>query len=504
LVLTELEQKTLEGDICIIGAGAAGITIAREFINSSHSVILLESGGLEIEAETQALYEGESVGRDYFTLDTTRLRYFGGSTNHWGGMCAPLFPITFEKRPWVPMSGWPFDYAHLVPYYLRAQSVCELGPLDYSTDRLEYLLASQRLPLEPEQFSTFVIQYSPPTRFGEKYDKDLRAAPNVKVVLNANVLELEANDSLSSLRRVSCRTLSGKDFFVTAKHFVLATGGIENPRILLLSNKQQAAGLGNDNGLVGRNFIEHPHLRLGQILPATPRFEWTMYDGERWRRKPGVRASCHITPSEALQRQERLASSTISLWPNRTDWDDGLTEYGRRFFNVVGLYLRNNGLIENRSYRSIFASDKPLESFDVTVSFEQVPNLESRVSLSRDKDFFGQNRVELDWALTKFDMDSVERTVELFARQIGKMGIGRMRVDVQADDWPAGHHHMGTTRMHQDPKHGVVNADCRLHSLENLYVAGSSVFPTGGTVNPTLTIVALALRLSDHLKGQLT
>ena len=199
-----------------------------------------------------------------------------------------------------------------------------------------------------------------------------------------------------------------------------------------------------------------------------------------------------------------MANSTISLWPNRADWGDDLTENSRRFFNVVGLYLRNNGLIENRSYRSIFAADRPLESFDVTVSFEQVPNLESRVSLSRDKDFFGQNRVELDWALTKFDLASLERTVELFARQIGKMGIGRMRVDIQANDWPAGNYHMGTTRMHQNPKHGVVNADCRLHSVENLYVAGSSVFPTAGAVNPTLTIVALALRLSDHLKDQLT
>jgi hypothetical protein len=192
----DFEKTVLQADLCIIGAGAAGISIARSFANGPVRVCLLESGGLDIDADTQALYEGENVGLDYFALDATRLRFLGGSTNHWGGMCGPLWPIDFEDRDWVAMSGWPFDFEHLEPYYRSAQDVCELGPFDYGMEWLEDTLEARRLPLETLGFLSFPKQYSPPTKIGERYREELDTAPNVAILLYANVLRIDTNEPL--------------------------------------------------------------------------------------------------------------------------------------------------------------------------------------------------------------------------------------------------------------------------------------------------------------------
>lgn len=502
--LSDFSEEHLKGDICLIGAGAAGISIALEFANSDKKIILLESGGLEIEGDTQALYEGELIGRDYFPLDVTRLRFFGGSTNHWGGMVSPLLPMAFEKRAWVPLSGWPFGLQELDPYYHRASKVIELHDTNFETSWLEDQLAEERLPLSPAAFHSHLMRYSPPTRFGPTYHDHLRDAENITVVLNANVLELQANEAVDHLAQVKCGTLNGKAFTVAAEQFVLATGGLENPRMLLLSNRQQKNGLGNEHGLVGRYFMEHPQHSLGKIVPTVEGLGWSLYDGRRWRRKDGVRAAYQLMPSPEFQQSERVLSGNIEVFPNYGDWGEGLAGKSYKYVDLLGQYLRNYGIIGNKSYRSVFAIDRMVESCDVSISSEQAPNRESRILLSDEKDALGQNKAILDWRFTELDIQSLEKTTEALALQVGKTGIGRMQVDIQVGDWPASHHHMGTTRMSEDPRQGVVDTNCRLHGMDNFFIAGSSVFPTSGAVNPTMTIVALAIRLSDHLKGHMT
>lgn len=500
----DIDQNLFEADICIIGAGPAGISIAKSFSNSPIRLCLLESGGLEFDRDTQALYEGDNVGLDYFPLDATRLRYFGGTSNHWGGMCAPLWPIDFEDRDWVTLSGWPFDFKHIEPYYRSAQEICELGPFDYGVEQLEQLLSARRLPLDAERFFSFPIQYSPPTRFGERYRSELQAAPNVAVFLHTNAVRIDTNEASSEVTGVQCRTISGTSFNVKGKLFVLAAGGIENPRILLLSNERQSVGLGNGADLVGRYFMEHPQWRVGVLIPEDPMIESTLYDWPRWHRENGIRANAFISPTPKLQRDERLLSGMIALNLRFAAGDDGLVVDGLNYLDRVGMALRRRDLIDSSTYRSFFERDRALDHFDVIGQWEQTPNPRSRVKLSSKTDQFDQNQVELDWHIDRGDLEAMEKTLQLFGQAVGAAGIGRLKLDIETDDGPGGNHHMGTTRMHPDPTMGVVDEHCQVHGIQNLYIAGSSVFPTASSVNPTLTIVALALRLSETLKERLT
>jgi choline dehydrogenase-like flavoprotein len=261
----------IETDIAIIGAGAAGITIARELIGKDIAVTLIESGGLDFEPETQALYEGESVGVPY-ALDTSRLRYFGGSTNHWGGWCRPMQPIDFEERDWVPHSGWPIAYDDLVPFYIRANEVAQVGPFRFNdADWWSDDGKNQTLPLPGGEVTTRWFEYSPPTRFGQVYRKAIDNAPNIKTYLHSNVLEIIPDETAKTVKRLTVGTLSGVRFEVRPKLVILATGGIENPRMLLLSNSVEKAGLGNTHDVVGRYFMEHPHIdKPVEILLTDP------------------------------------------------------------------------------------------------------------------------------------------------------------------------------------------------------------------------------------------
>lgn len=501
--LSELHTELIKADVCIIGAGAAGITLALALAGTSLRVCVLESGGFEPDEMTQSLYEGENVGLDYFPLDATRLRYFGGTTGHWGGWCGPLDPIDFETRPWLPSSGWPFGLDELRPFYERAHEICEIDGTDYRPEFLEKQLGAERLPLDPAVFQTKVTRYSPPTRFGDKYRRTLRTASNVNVLLHANALQLQANETASRVQQIRCAKKNGVEFYVESRVYVLAAGGIENPRILLLSKEEQSSGLANTYGLVGRHFMDHPHRYGGVLVPEDPERDVTLYDSAQWRRKPGVRSSCFLAPTEQLQREARLLNGIIELTPRYAASDAGLGDDAEALLDRIGRVIRREGLIDYNTYHNFFQQQEPLSHFEIFCSWEQSPNASSRVGLSHERDFFGQNRVKLDWRIKPDDEEALQRTLELLGREFGKAGIGRLKIDIQIRDWPGGHHHMGTTRMHPNPRHGVVDADCRVHGLSNLYVAGSSVFPTSGAINPTLTIVALADRLANRLKSQL-
>jgi choline dehydrogenase-like flavoprotein len=508
------DGQLIEADLCIIGAGPAGISIAREFSTHSLRVCVLESGGLELDDATQALCEGENVGHEYFPLDASRLRYFGGASNHWGGMCGMLSPIDFEERPWVQHSGWPFPLGQLLPFYARAQLVCELGAFDYDPAYWEDTIGAPRLPLGASVLPTIVIQYSPPTRFGERYREELQSAQNISVYLNTNVLEIDTNEQASHVTALSLATVDGKRRQARAKAYILAAGGIENPRLLLLSSAVQRSGLGNDHDLVGRFFMEHPYCDCGLLIPSDPYLDLRLYDAAL-RRRPGVRANASLALSDQVQREKR--------WPNaccgvRVEYavSEGeqslLVLLGRRKVGAapedlsdhVANIMRDFGAVSTAVYRRALGLTKPVERAVVGVCWEQIPNPASRVQLGSTRDRFDQRQVQLNWVVPETDKQLVRQIAELFAAEVGKSGLGRVQVWPDDDRWFArlegAHHHMGTTRIHVDPKRGVVNPDCRVHGIDNLFVAGSSVFPTTGYINPTLTIVALSLRLADHLK----
>lgn len=505
-----------EADLCIIGAGAAGITLARELANTSSRIVVLESGGLQPSDEVQRLAEGEIAGQPYRPLVITRLRGFGGSTNHWAGACRPLDAIDFEQRDWVPHSGWPITRVALDPFYIRAHEICGLGPYRYDPANWQSP-AAPPLPFSGSSVQTSFFQFSNKRRFGEIYRAELERAPNIDFYLNATVLELQTAAQPNAVRSVQAGTLNGSRFSVSARYVVIACGGIENARLLLLSNSIQKAGLGNQHDLVGRYFMEHPHVHSGIFLPAEKRPPLGLYREQDIR---GTMVKAALTIGEERMRQERLLGFSVTLTPYElagAESIDYLKEriaagevppkhtlwHLKRIFGDAGELMRD-------AYRNMTGSEDPRSgTFRLHVRAEQSPNPESRVVLSTERDALAQPKGKLIWRLTALDKHSMRRSEEIIAQALGESGLGRLKIELDPSDdvWPpelaGGAHHMGTTRMHIDKHQGVVDDNCKMHSVANLYVAGSSVFPTVGFSNPTLTIVAMTLRLADHLKGVL-
>ena len=263
------DGTTLRADVAVVGGGPAGITLARAFAGSAVDVCVIEAGGLQPDPEVQALYQGENAGIEY-PLAALRLRMFGGSSNHWGGYCRPLDPIDFEARDWVPYSGWPFGIEELEPYYGPANDLVEVAPAEYQDMVYWAQTTGDTLPeLATGRMWMRFVHFSPPTRFGEKYGPELERADNIRVLLNANVVNIQAAAEGRLVNGLDVSTLSGLSHKVTARYYVVACGGLENARMLLLSNDVVPTGLGNQNDLVGRFFMEHPHLGgFGEIVVA--------------------------------------------------------------------------------------------------------------------------------------------------------------------------------------------------------------------------------------------
>ena len=514
------DGETLDHDICIIGAGAAGLTIARQLVGRGLKVCIAESGGLEFDAETQALYEGENVGLPYFALDSCRLRYFGGTTNHWSGYCLRFKEWDFEAWAALPNSGWPIGAADLAPWYEGAVRQIGLPQAGWDVDHWEELLDTPRLPLESERFVTDLLLIRP-LRMGQTYRAEMERAADVTVYLHATAVELESDDAGRQVSKIRLRTLAGNQLSVTSRFVVLAAGGLENARLLLASNRRQAMGLGNQNDLVGRYFMDHAGFVGGIIKPSDPRLAMRFY---RAQEVGDAEVQAFLLMTEDTQREEQIQSVPVLPVPVPDPALDtaGVRSLGRLRRSLLGGRMPDDlsadvgdvigdlGSVTSFAYSQLRYGELPLDHIACETVIRQVPNPDSRVTLADARDPFGMPRVRLDWRLTEFDRRSVRRTLELLGMEVGQAGLGRLQIVLSEDDdaWPedfrGSNHHIGTTRMADEPKRGVVDRDCKVHGLDNLYVAGSSVFPTAGIGTPTLMIVALALRLADHLAARAT
>ncbi|HEY0292763.1 MAG TPA: FAD-binding protein, partial [Hansschlegelia sp.] len=256
----------LTGDVCVVGTGPAGITLALELSKKGRSVVLLEGGGASYEADSQSLYRGSVIGHDNIDVANSRLRQFGGTSGHWTGMCAPLDPLDFEPRTDVAHHGWPITREDLNPFYARAQSYLDLGPFKYDFADWQAMLPGKALPLDPAKVFTDIYQQSPPTRFAEKFDQAIKTDPRIDCWLHANLTDIVLKDGSDAVERVVVSTLDGRRTSVKAKTFVVACGGIENARILLNCRSQRPAGIGNQNDLVGRYYTDHMTIETSTIL----------------------------------------------------------------------------------------------------------------------------------------------------------------------------------------------------------------------------------------------
>lgn len=519
---TELPAgQVLRADVCVIGAGAAGITIARDMVRSGFDVLLCEGGGVEPTDESTDLYRGEVTGRPFGPegsgeLTDNRLRYFGGSTNHWGGFCLPLDPIDFERRSWLPHSGWPIEREVLDPYYERAVDVVGLASPRFDWPHWEQEHDAGTSPIGPGRLSAVAGQVWP-QRFGEVYREELVASDDVTVVLNANATRVNVAPESDVVTSISLATVDGVEFSAEATAFVLAMGGIENPRLLLASNDVRTAGVGNANDLVGRFFTEHLQTLAGfAVLRGTPdqypAFEITpVAAGER---QIAVSLVTQLS-AEALRSEELVgAGGRILTEP----FPAGSVRQSR---GITGADVAELGRSVTGQAVGTVAS--------LLVAAEQQLDPESRVTLGDELDGIGVPRVAVDWKQAEIERRSMLRFCEILGQELGRSGLGHVQLvaggltpsfsssqspaaaDYRLDpgavggdfDVLPGNHHMCTTRMASSAASGVVDADCRVFDTANLYVAGSSVFATGGVAPPTLTVVALALRLAERLRSVL-
>lgn len=463
-------------DVCIAGGGVAGIVLATTLAERGRRVLLLEAGGLEVSEVSQQFYQGDVGARDYFDLDVARLRYLGGTSNHWSGLCRPLDPHDFARHAHIERSGWPIRIEALHPYLTPACEILEIEPV----------FGERALPQAGGDLKEVIFRHSPPVRFKEKYLGFLQSSDALDVYLNANLTDLQFDGGTGRVTTVGFR---GYDAvrpirYAAADRYVLALGGIENARMLLNVAERAQWGAGPPNDLIGRCFMEHPHHVIGHYVVNSARTSF----GQRLR---------FVAPSLPMLRREEVANCAVWVEPY----------VDRRAFRGNALEEVRRIICESTVYRCA----PPSDAGTLRAMSEQVPNRNSRVRLSNDRDLFGLRRAALDWRLSPIDKKTM-RTVGLeVGRYFAMTNIGRVRLNdwvLARDDAVPGlregeqvgaFHHMGTTRMGHSPADGVVDSNCRMFTVPNLYLAGSSVFPTVGCANPTLTIVQLTLRLADHL-----
>ncbi len=539
------DTHTLKADVCIVGAGAAGITLALELESLGLDVLLLESGGLKAERDTQRLYEGAVADeRLHSPPHRFRQRRFGGSTTVWGGRCVPFDPIDFEARDYVACSGWPFGRDALLPFYPRANQLCEAGAFEYrAAEAISGRLRPVIEGLRSEHFTSDTLErFSCPTDFGARYLDRLRAARGVRVLLHANVTEVRLLPGGHAVESLAVRTLSGKQLAVWASRFVLATGGLETPRLLLANRSVLPQGIGNEHDVVGRYYMSHIAGAIGRLqFRDGGAGVWHGYD----RTADGIYVRRRLALTPETQRRLRIGNFIARLHhPRITDpahrtavlsalqLAKGLIsyEYGKRLHgedrtpvrtwlqhirNVAraphqvmgfGIHMVRDRFLARRKFPSIIVKSSR-GHYSLDFHAEQEPNPSSRITLTAERDALGIPQLLVDWRYTPGDVHTVQSAVQLLADDIRSSGVGTFECDPESVEQEILHygayggHHLGTARMGTDHRMSVVDANCRLHGVSNLYIAGGAVFPTSSQANPTLTIVALALRLGAHLKA---
>lgn len=516
------DGSIIEADLCIIGSGAAGISIAAEHQDEDVSVIVLESGALEFQEDAQALNKIECTGLGI--KSRSRFRQFGGSTTAWSGKWLPLNPSDFKTKEWIENSGWPIEFEDLEEYYQRA-SIMHNGPniSSYFDEWTQEVDSSEELEVSLIPVSVYWLDI---------YDLDfsltvgnfIEQSDNVTLYFSLTAVNIALNTSFDTVKTVDAIAKNGNKVSVKAQNFVLACGGIENARLLLASNSQVKTGIGNGSDNVGRFFMDHPsgsvatvelskHYSFPECLGMTGESNGTH------RRDIGVRLREDIVevnqsvasymvwrpkaehvPSASLRQ---LFSNLLLLKKRPTQWKlyvatlKNLTQLEKvNFFQVV----------LHRLLVKFGLKSKIVRKYSLNFHIEQIPSSENRISLSNERDAFGQPLAAVHWTLSDVETRSIELLHHEMNILLKKKQCGKLRWnDGSPPDFPNlvtgdSSHHMGSTRMGNNDLTSVVDRNCKVHGIRNLYIAGSSTFPTSGYSNPTFTIVALAIRLADHLK----
>ncbi len=481
----------LEADIAIIGAGAAGITLAQALVDAGRSVVLVESGDDGVDPARQARFAAEIAGEP-MDAEALRIRSFGGATIQWTGRCAPLDPDDFGERPWVADTGWPIDPARLAPWYANAAALIGLdgersapaGPLEALRGKL-----AGEAALRPFSWLFAPVGRDLHRHFGDAHWDELEAAGNVRVLLEADCVALEAEGSRVSAAHLVDR--NGRSLRVAARHFVITAGAIESVRLLMESGRHAPQLTGAVSNWLGRGFMQHVRIAAGEIVPAD--------DGgtlqrllNRFRRPRGVHDETGITLDPAWCAERRLGNAVAVL---RYD-PRGLLPPPWRWPDAATRAVRGHEPMLHRP------------RIELLLDLEQGCDPDSRITLSALADPHGRPRARIDWRIGGLEAASAQVFAEEISGWLSRAGLGALMIDESLRRGELARarcqeslHHLGGARMSGDGVTGVVDADLRVHGTANLHLCSGAVFPTGGHANPTLTIVALALRLAATLSA---
>lgn len=461
-------------DVCIVGSGPAGMTLALELQKSGHKIALIEGGDTQYSFESQSIYQGELSGDPYFDLSICRLRQLGGTSGHWAGFCRTLDEQDFEPKPGIDVPGWPIRKADMDPYLAAAMKILEMDPIQPSR------------PLSEGLTEKIYYGYSKPVRFADQYGETLKSSAHIHLFLQTSLVSFETqNQRISS---VSLQHLDGSQKPLKARQYILATGGIENSRLLLWGNQQTNGELVKEPKTLGRYWMEHPHFSIGEAIMKTD------YVFE----KDG-RGIAYYASSAALQEQKQVLNAVMRMVPESYKGSKKIAADLACMAPDLGAWV-----FEQLGKRLVCG-------VRIFATWEQQPNFNSYIELSEEVDGLGIPRSRLHWEKTDLDKKSIREAALALGEQFVRQGIGRVRLqqwlldneDFPVNDGLGGYHHMGGTRMADRAEEGVVDRNCRVFGQDNLYVAGSSVFVRGGYANPTLPLVQLSLRLADHLNRRL-
>jgi choline dehydrogenase-like flavoprotein len=470
----EQDKRLGQYDLCVVGAGPAGITLALQMAAKGWRVALLEGGGREYSERSQAVYQSaQTSGMDIYP-GSTRLRYLGGTSNHWAGRCRPFDPDDFVRSPLGGLPGWPIAFEEMDRYLAPAMHILDLPSTGFVAANPD--LPGGRFPADASALST-------PTRFGTKYADALQSSKNIDLFLNCNCLDLLYRSAGEKLAGIKVADFSGQTAVVQAGRYVLAMGALENARFLLNSDTLRASQLPAMNW-VGRGFMEHLNVGLGSFMYA----EGLSATGREY------------FAGEALASKFPTGKGNISMGILQE-----IKSYGRTA--AVKSFLKNLACDMKLADKVQFIASFNCPGIgEFGTLLEQFPvENGSRVALTNERDTLGVRKIKVNWELSDADSQSIRSIAKEFAVEFARAGLGFVRLndfilDEKKPIKASPHaHHMGTTRMAESARWGVVDKHCRVFGVNNLYVAGSSVFATGGGGNPTMPLLQLTLRLADHL-----
>jgi choline dehydrogenase-like flavoprotein len=515
----------IDAEIGIVGAGFAGIELARTLARQGVRVVLLESGRVDFDPATQELARITSVGKSLRTPDPDgpftpyldpifrgefRIRQFGGTSNIWTGKWRTFDALDFSHRPWIPFSGWPITRDELEPYYRQISQDYGLGDFDAFGQDNSVTQSRRELDRAGLELS-FHYWEKKAVRPAVNFREELQQAANIDVVLGANATEIVLAGDLQTVESMTFRSLDGRRFELHAGQFVLCVGGLEGARLLLASNRQVPAGVGNAKGLVGRFHMDHPKSKKARLWPG-PKIgliaPWTLT-------RPRPRFHVSLSLADSVQQQRQILDHAIYFRPIYTykvDYPQDLADRVRealrsarpgKIISAAFALLCSPGSIWKMFQRWRYADNGgPVAYYQASMYVEQAPNPDSTLSLSSERDALGMPKLVVDWRLTQFDRESLQNTIDGLVDALRGAGLGELDFGPEPltlDDMVDAAHHISATRMAATSETGVVDSNCRVFGTQNLYVASSSVFPTGHSAAPTMTILAVARRLGAHL-----